>query len=159
MNANVERTLVVGCGDRFAHDDAAGLIVVDELRKRSDLECELRTVEAGVPSTIVEEVTRAKLLVVLDSVESSGPAGTFHCVRLPSASVKPRHPLFPAGTIQSSSAGPKTFLIGIAAADCTPGPGLSPKVQIAVDQLVQDFPRYLKLAQELTADPPIHEKG
>ena len=50
------------------------------------------------------------------------------------------------------------FLIGIAIEDCSRGQGLSAKVRIAVDQLVKDFERYRKLAEELT-DDPLNEKG
>jgi hydrogenase maturation protease len=146
----VEPTIVIGCGRRLSGDDALGLAVAEELAKLPHPNFEVFTIEQGSTPEFLHSVSASNLLVVIDSVESSAAPGTFHCVKLPSAVAKPRHFSMPTRAAALSS--PKIFLIGIAIAETTPGQGLSPKVRLAVDQLVKDFARYRKLAEDLTSD-------
>ncbi len=160
MNSGPHKTIVIGCGHRFAADDAAGLYVVDALRQQPDLECEIREFETDCSPGFLADIPPDSLVIFIDAVQSGALPGTICCMKLPSKSVKWRHlqdltthgiglahELELARRIHGSA--PRMFLLGIEAADCRPGIEMTPRVKTAVDEIVRTFQRYLQLASDI----------
>jgi hydrogenase maturation protease len=150
---------VIGCGNPYAGDDAAGLEVVAELRERALGRFDFREMNqlapgdlAGFPDCVV--------VVFIDAVESGVAAGTIHVQSLTAQSLRSRnlesisthgfglrHELELARTLKAEI--PKLVLIGIEAASCNPGEAMSRPVQQAVRELVSNFDQYCERAVAL----------
>jgi len=154
------KIIVIGCGKRLSGDDSAALEVLSRLHDVPDLGCELRTYEEGCPLGFLAEIPADALVVFIDSVRSKAEPGTIHCQKLPSKPVAPghlgpvsRHIVDIEGEIAVAQklhgASPRLFLLAIEVDNCAPGPELSSKVMRAVEEIVNNFPRYRKLAHEL----------
>ena len=75
------RVVVVGCGERFASDAAAGLEVAAMLVRLPGHACEVRDLELCSPQFIAE-LPADSILVFVQGVMSNSPPGTVHAVRL-----------------------------------------------------------------------------
>lgn len=140
---------VVGCGNPFASDDAAGLEVVRRLRAAGGLEWELLELpQAGVE--VMEVLEGAETVIFIDAVASGSPPGTIHLVLLPSPAIEPRA----LGSISSHGWGltetlrlraalgrpsPRLLLVGIEIERAAPGGVLSPAVEAAIQIVVERF--------------------
>ena len=146
------RVIVIGFNDSAGADDAVGGVVVAELKKVAGVGCELRTIEGDWPSGLLTEAPADALVIFLDAVHSNSTPGTIHCLKWPSKSVHPRH-LRPQVRPETEGKGiaSRLFLVGIEAASGGSPGELSEPVRKAVSEIVRNFPRYLKLARDLTA--------
>ncbi|MDH7576674.1 MAG: hydrogenase maturation protease [Bacillota bacterium] len=71
--------LVIGCGNRYASDDAVGLHVARSL-KECQLPGEVRVIEAGTPGlNLLDLWEGADRVLIVDAVRSGAPPGTVHC--------------------------------------------------------------------------------
>ena len=143
------RLRVVGCGNSFAADDAAGLEVIRRLRACGEWDCELLEMpQAGVE--LMEILDGAQTVVFVDAVSSVALPGTIHLVSLPSQAVQPRalgsfssHGWGLAETLQLRTALgralPRLFLVGIEIETCVAGGPLSPMVLEAIRIIVGRF--------------------
>jgi len=140
---------VVGCGNPFAADDAAGLEVIRRLRACGEWECELLEMpQAGVE--LMEILDGAQTVVFVDAVSSGAPPGTIYLVSLPSQAVELRalgsftsHGWGLAETLQFRTALgrtlPRLFLVGIEIETCVAGGPLSGRVLEAIRIIVGRF--------------------
>lgn len=140
---------VVGCGNPFAADDAAGLEVIRRLRACGEWDCELLEMpQAGVE--LMEMLDGVQTVVFVDAVSSGAPPGTIHGVSLPSQAVEPRalgsfssHGWGLAETLQLRTALgrglPRLFLVGIEIEMCAAGGLLSETVRQAIRIIVGRF--------------------
>jgi len=143
------RLRVVGCGNSFAADDAAGLEVIRRLRACGEWECELLEMpQAGVE--LMEILDGAQTVVFVDAVSSGALPGTIHLVSLPSQAVEPRalgsfssHGWGLAETLKLRTALgrtlPRLFLVGIEIESCVAGGPLSGTVLEAIRIIVGRF--------------------
>lgn len=134
---------VIGVGNRWRSDDAAGLLVVDRLRARLDdvVECE------GEPVAMIVAWQGAESVVLVDAVSSGAPPGTLH--RLDASEEKLPGEWFAASThhlgvhdaVELARALGKlprrVIVIGIEGARFGAGERLSPEVEAAVDAAAQ----------------------
>lgn len=86
--------LVIGFGNRFRSDDAAGLIVAAEVRAAAP---DARVIEAeGEPTALIDLWTGADTVYVVDAVASGGSPGAIH--RFDAAVETPPAPFTHRGT-------------------------------------------------------------
>jgi len=143
------RLRVVGCGNPFAADDAAGLEVIQRLRACGEWECELLEMpQAGVE--LMEILDGAQTVVFVDAVSSGALPGTIHLVSLPSQAIELRalgsfssHGWGLAETLQLRTALgrtlPRLFLVGIEIETCVAGGPLSGTVLEAIGIIIGRF--------------------
>ena len=73
----MKKTVVIGVGNRWRRDDAAGLEVVDALRERVGDSVSL--VESdGEPTRLLDAFVLAPRVVMVDAVVTGGAPGTVH---------------------------------------------------------------------------------
>ena len=138
-------TLVIGVGNEWRRDDAAGLVVARRLRGTG-----VRVLEQeGEPTALLEAWHGAEQALVIDAVSSGAEVGTIH--RLDARAEKLPAELFRGSTHAFSVAEavelgraldrlPESLLIyGIEGGDFAAGTGLSPEVERAVDELVGEL--------------------
>ena len=156
---NIERqraTIVIGVGNPYRRDDGIGPAVIERLRRRHLPGVNLAECD-GEPTRLLDLWAGAEMAIVVDAVRTASPhPGTIHRRSL-------RHPSTPrmrGGGTHAVDLGdavalaaaldllPRTLLLyAVEAGDTTPGEGLTPPVQAALDELVDE------LVAELT-DPP-----
>jgi hydrogenase maturation protease len=148
-------TLVIGVGNAWRRDDAAGLVVAGRLRESSPRE--VRVIEhEGEPLDLIEEWSGARAAVVVDAVSSNASPGTIHRVdaladELPAELFRgSTHALGVAEAVELGRALerlPRRLLVfGIEGARFDAGAGLSPEVERAVARLVDELVRRLSTA-------------
>jgi len=76
-----KRTLIAGVGSPHG-DDEIGWLVVDELRR---LEPSWNIVRLATPAELLDRLEGVERLIVCDACQGSGPVGSFHTWRWPSA--------------------------------------------------------------------------
>jgi len=162
MNEMQRQTItVIGCGNPYAGDDAAGVKVVEALRRAAPEDLCLRLVDDLGPGFLCDVEYQGSIVILVDAVRSAAAIGTVHFVRLPSASVIPRnveristHALGLDREIElASSYGKRTdaFLLGIEIGDHCIGESLSPAVSAAVERVVADFNYFCGYARSQTS--------
>jgi hydrogenase maturation protease len=73
---------VIGVGNPYRHDDAAGLVVLDRLRERFGDDPRLRLVDLdGEPVRLIQAWEGSTAVIIVDAVRSLQPAGTIHRLR------------------------------------------------------------------------------
>ena len=73
----MKKTVVIGVGNRWRRDDAAGLEVVDALRGRVD-DSVLLVESDGEPTRLLDAFERAPRVIMVDAVVTGGQPGTVH---------------------------------------------------------------------------------
>jgi hydrogenase maturation protease len=147
--------IVIGLGNEFRHDDAAGLIAARQLREASVAALE----HDGDFAALIEKWKGIDDLILIDAVSSGAEAGTLHRINaasspLPSAfSSSSTHTLGLADAIELSRAlgtlPPHVLVFGVEGTDFTPGIGLSPPVERALAPLVQEVLLYKTISLEI----------
>lgn len=70
---------VIGIGNPYRHDDAAGMVVLTALRQRFGTDERVRLVELdGEPVRLIQAWDGSDSVVIVDAVKSLRPAGTIH---------------------------------------------------------------------------------
>jgi hydrogenase maturation protease len=69
--------LVIGIGNEYARDDAAGLLVVRRLKERSESKCAILE-HNGEGASLIEAWKGATSVVVIDAVRSGAEPGRVH---------------------------------------------------------------------------------
>jgi hydrogenase maturation protease len=98
-----ERTVVIGVGNRWRSDDAAGLLAARRVRDLAPEAVEVTELE-GEPVSLLDAFEGADAVLVIDAVSSGAAAGTVHRV---DARAEP---------LPEPLAGPSTHLLGLAEA-------------------------------------------
>ena len=146
------RLALIGIGDRFGHDDGAGLEVARRLRLAHPPGVTFFE-QQGEPATLIETWSDVDEALVVDGVSSGAPAGTIHRF---DATAKPLpEELFRPSTQEMGLAEAvelgrelnrlpgRLMVYGIEGESFEAGEGLTPPVQEAVAQLVMDLYREL----------------
>jgi hydrogenase maturation protease len=72
-----QQVLVIGVGNEFRRDDAAGLLVAREIAKRSKPNVVVRE-ESGEGAALLEAWREYDRVFIVDATSSGSPAGTIH---------------------------------------------------------------------------------
>lgn len=146
-----DRIVVVGIGNRFVHDDAVGLQVAEELKRKKE--------EAGeafdgvsiqeyeeMDLSLLQEFKDASLLIIVDSVKSGTKPGTVSTLEVAedSAEISGLPSLHELELADMVSLARKmgivecpVLIVGIEPADLGLGEGLSKEVESAVPVAVR----------------------
>ncbi len=129
--------LVLGMGNRLSRDDGLGPIIAERLHG-TDWE----TIDAGIaPENVTGKVREIhpELLVIVDAARMGLPPGSIRRLPLDKTDrmLASTHGL-PLAFLISRLAGAadRIILVGVEPQDLSPGEGLSPPVQAAVESLV-----------------------
>jgi hydrogenase maturation protease len=139
---------VIGVGNRFRHDDAAGLEVAARLHALKP--AGVRVVEEeGEPGSLLEAWAGVDEALVIDCVNSNAPAGRMHRFevgrdQLPVKLFRPStHALGVADAVELArelDRLPRRLAVyGIEGENFEAGEGLSPIVEVAVQELVDEL--------------------
>lgn len=141
-----QRTLVIGLGNRYRCDDAAGLLVVERLRKRVPSGVEVLAHE-GEPTALIDVWQDARGVFLVDACVSEAPSGTVHrfdahAEPLPSEPFRySTHAVSLAEVIELSRAlkrlPDRLIVYGLKGSAFEPGEALSPKVEKAIDHVAE----------------------
>jgi len=147
------KTLVIGVGNTYRHDDAAGLMVARRLKEQALSSCEVRE-QAGEGTILMNLWKGAERVFVVDAVQSGTVPGTIHHFN---ASLHPLPaPIFRDSThafglieaVELSRALrqlPSNLVIyGIEGKNFEAGIGLSPAVLDAVSDLAKRLPQEIE---------------
>jgi hydrogenase maturation protease len=140
------RTLVIGVGNRYRSDDAAGLVVIDELKSRLPDSVEI-VEQSGDAAALIESWSGAERVFVIDAVFSNAAAGTIlrydaNSGRVPCARFRCSTHMFGIAEAveMARSLGelPSQLIIyGIEGESFATGTGVSPRVKEASHKIVE----------------------
>ncbi len=144
---------IIGLGNEWRGDDAAGLSAVRRLRDRLDRIGErVQVIEARQAGTdLLDLMNGARVVLLIDAAKSGQPAGTIHCLDASAGPIalnlvcRSTHGVGVAEAIElGRTLGwlPDTVIIyGIEVAETGWGPSLSQPVEEAVEQVVEQIAR------------------
>ncbi|HET6947234.1 MAG TPA: hydrogenase maturation protease [bacterium] len=145
----MKRVVVVGVGNAYRRDDAAGLAVVRRLREAVPPGTVVVEAEAD-PMLILEHCAGAEAAVVIDAVSSGGRPGTVYRLDAGGAPLPER--LFGTTSTHAFSVGevvelaralgtlpPRVTVFGIEGRAFEAGEGLSPEVAAAVERVAAEI--------------------
>jgi hydrogenase maturation protease len=141
-----DRTLIVGTGNALRRDDGAGLAAAGRLT--GVLSSDIRVMaKDGNLTSLLDDWQGADTVVLIDATSSASPPGTIrrhdaHERALPSAFGRPStHSFGVADVIELARVlgrlPARVVVFGIEGRDFTPGSGLSPEVDAAIDEIVR----------------------
>lgn len=148
---------VVGIGNHFRGDDAVGMLTIKNLTKK--VPSNVKAVElVGDQSYLLELMQSSDVMIVVDAVHSSAPAGTIFRIDASEESIPRDFFTFSTHGIDSMHAIelarsmkllPKQVIIyGIVGKDFSYSPKLSPQIQesleIVQNKILNDIDRILK---------------
>jgi hydrogenase maturation protease len=154
------RVVVIGMGNLYRRDDAAGLVVAQRLRQAAPSHVTVIEHE-GEPTALLEAWKGARAVVLIDAVFSGAEAGTIH--RLDAQAGALPQELFRYSTHAVSVAEaielarvlgqlpPKLVVYGIEGKHFNAGAGLSPEVEGRVAEVADRVLRELPDAMEADA--------
>jgi hydrogenase maturation protease len=143
------QVVVVGCGNRAAGDDAAGVVLAERIARLRPESVEARPLGTDLLS-LHDDFERGKPILITDAVSSGEPPGTIHLLPLPSSLAVART-LAKVSThgwdltaVVDLARGlgkelPPLALIGIEAGHVREGDTMSPEVENAIDFIVENF--------------------
>ena len=136
------KRVVIGVGNPFRSDDAAGLEVVRRLRRVTAHESSLGGFE------LMDLWQGADEVIIVDAMHSKAPPGTIRrydaiAQSLPAATFASSHAIGVAETIemarQLNRLPPRLCVYGIEAARLTSGTAISPQVAEAIDEVAREL--------------------
>lgn len=144
MTAIAGVVTVIGIGNRFRRDDAAGLEVARRVREHVDIDGHVRIVElGGEPIDALDVWTSADDVIVADAVAGEGAAGTVHVLDARGDPIpapfraKGTHTFSLADVVELARATdrlPRSLVVyGIEGGDFSTGEGLTEPVARAVE--------------------------
>lgn len=146
--------VVIGVGNAFRRDDAAGLEVARRVRDHAP-DGVVVVEHEGEPAALIEAWDGAETAYVVDAVRSGDPPGTVHRIDVLDDPLPDRRPRDSSHALSLGEAVAlgraldrmprRLALIGIAGSDFDAGEGLTPTVAAAVDRVAA------QLLEELTA--------
>jgi hydrogenase maturation protease len=132
---------VIGIGNEFRGDDAAGLIVVRQLKENSPAKVNFLE-QNGEATALMDAMKQKSAVILVDAVQSGAEAGTIHRYDASEKSMPAEflrcstHNFSVHDAIEMARAleqlPPQLIVYGIEGSHFEPGAELSPSVQIAV---------------------------
>jgi hydrogenase maturation protease len=154
------RVVVIGVGNPYRRDDAAGLVVAQRLRQIAPGHVTVIELE-GEPTALLETWKDAHAVVLIDAVFSGAEAGTIHRLDAQAGAIPQElfrystHAVSVAEAIELARAlgqlPPKLVVYGIEGEDFRAGVGLSPEVERKIAELAERVLRELPDAIEAGA--------
>ncbi len=139
------KRLLIGIGNPFRRDDGVGIQIADKIRAMHPVGVEVHTL-SGEGTALMASWLGAEQVVVVDAVRSKSTPGKIHeidaaMVRVPSEFFHySSHAFGVAEAIELSRVlnqlPPRVSVIGVEGLDFSEGVGLSPKVEVAVEEAV-----------------------
>lgn len=140
--------VVIGVGNTFRRDDAAGLEVA-RIISDAPLDGVTAHIHEGTPDELIELWEGADLAIVVDAVRGTGVPGNTHRIEVGTERIPERarrdssHALGIGDVVELARAlrrlPKRLVLIGIEAEEVDAGVGLTPAVAVAVDALARDL--------------------
>lgn len=137
--------LVIGIGNDYRHDDAAGLFVARCLKKDSP-ENAMILEQSGEGTVLLETLQQAEAVILIDAVSSGAAAGTIHYFDARAEAVPAKffnystHAFSLADAVELARTlnqlPQRLTIYGIEGTNFTAGLGLSPAIQEAVNKVV-----------------------
>ena len=139
--------LIIGIGNEYRSDDAAGLIAARRLRKILPQSVTILE-QSGEGTALMDAWNNSAEVIVLDAVSSGKPAGVIHRFAAhaePVPAVFLRHSTHAFSLAEAVELGrvleqlpERLIVIGIEGKNFQSGTALSPEVEAAVDRLVAE---------------------
>jgi len=155
------RMIVIGIGNPYRSDDAAGLLVARRLKEQFISACEVHE-QAGEGAALMELWKGAQHVVVIDAVQSDAAPGMihrFHANSHPLSAAIARDSTHAFGLIEAIELSralnqlPSNLVIyGIEGENFDAGTGLSQKVLDGVNDLVRELQQEIDSSLPATAD-------
>jgi hydrogenase maturation protease len=150
--------LVIGVGNAYRRDDAAGLVAARRLRAAAGAEVMVREA-SGEGTALMDAWEGAEAVILIDAVRSGAPAGTIFRLDARAETVPQTwfrystHAFSVADAIALARAlnrlPPRLIVLAVEGEQFDAGVGLSPEVEGAVDELAR---RGLEEADRITRD-------
>lgn len=144
---------VIGVGNPYRRDDAAGLEIVRRVGAERIANVEVLEHD-GEPAGLIDLWDGAGVVIVVDAVRAEEPPGTIHRIEIGENPVpeRPRHDSTHAvglgEAVELARAldrlPPRLVVIGITGEDFDAGEGVTPPVQGAVEAVARDLVRELR---------------
>lgn len=141
-----DKTIIIGIGNEFRGDDAAGLLVMRRLKERPPAGVELRE-QNGEATALMATMDGADRVILVDAVQSGAEAGTIHRYEASEQAMPAQflrcstHNFSVHDAIEMARAlgklPPQLTVYGIEGSLFEPGAELSPTVQTAIMEVVQ----------------------
>jgi len=145
-------TVIIGIGNEYRRDDAAGLIAARQLNKMRLTGVNIIEASGDGPA-LMESWKEAQAAILIDAVQSGAEPGTIHCLDLDGITVPASffrystHAFGVAEAIDLARAlhrlPPRVILHGIEGKNFDAGIGLSPEVETAVATVVEEIRRMM----------------
>jgi hydrogenase maturation protease len=140
------RTLIIGLGNEYRHDDAVGLVVARRLRQAAPKSVRVLE-ETGEGASLLESWQDAEMVILIDAVQSGAAPGTLHRLDAhaqPMAKEFFRFSTHAFGLAEAVELGralgrlpPRLIVYGIEGKSFEAGVGLSPEVEAAAQVVVE----------------------
>jgi hydrogenase maturation protease len=150
LQAAGKKTIIIGLGNEFRHDDAIGLIAARRLRERG-VPAEAHE---GDVAALMDRWKDADALVLLDAIKSGAAPGAMH--RLDASAVPLDREVFKSSTHALGLADavelsrtlgtlpPRVFVFGLEVRNLSPGVGLSVEVEQVLPFLIEKVLTWLR---------------
>lgn len=141
------KIVVLGIGNRYVHDDAAGIELVEELRKLNLGDDVLLFDYSSLDLELLSYFKGSSRIVIVDALKAGGVPGTVSKYRIsnstdPMSQLPNIHEMQIHEVVdlarQSGVLSCPVIIIGIEPRDCTPGEGLSVEVRCALPNAISD---------------------
>ena len=146
MSSQRSRTLIIGIGNEYRGDDAAGLVIARGLKRQTIADVTVLE-QSGEGAALMEAWEGADTVVLIDAVNSGAEAGTIHRIEAHAQPVPQRffrystHAFSVAEAIELARALgelPRRLMVyGIEGKTFKAGNGLSDEVETAVRDVVE----------------------
>jgi hydrogenase maturation protease len=140
----IKQVLLIGCGNEYRSDDAAGLIVARRVQERAAGQITVRE-SPGEGAALIEAWKGARTVILVDAVCSGSEAGAIHRIeahreRLPAKMFHySTHAFGVAEAIELARVlnqlPPRLIVYGIEGKKFEAGVGLSPEVKAAAERV------------------------
>lgn len=141
------RTAVMGAGNLLMSDDGVGVHVVQVLRTRKGLPGDVKLIDAGTAALdVLPLLDGIDRLIIVDAVKGGGAPGTVYQFSPDDISEEPsrRLSLHQISLLQALNTDkmlgaslPGIVIVGVEPKTISPGTGLSPEVQAAIEKVVE----------------------
>ena len=155
------KIIVIGIGNEFRGDDAAGLLVVHRLKERPLAGVEFGE-QSGEATALMDAMNQAGMVILVDAVQSGAKAGQIHRYDASEQAMPAQflrcstHNFSVHDAIEMARAlgnlPPRLIVYGIEGVHFEPGADLSPAVQSAVAEAAQQIDEELQILMRKNAD-------